>query len=163
MQKVGLLFDCVRSPYDVAHIFQVATALDNCNLYFSGNSIDLCHKKITSKVKSWGIKNIPEYKKFESLEEAADCLHKKEKYLIGTSPNAKKDLYSFDFTLNDSILVFGNESSGLSWKKINLLDDLMKVPMKKDCKFLTLPTVVPIVAYELYRQISGGQNGKSQR
>jgi len=153
MQRIGLLFDCLRAPYDVAHIFQVATALGNCDLYISGDSIDPHHRKIVSKVKSWGIKNIPSFRQFGSLEEAVEKLHNEKKYLVGTSQNADKDLYSFDFTQNYSILVFGTESSGLTRKKSSLLDEIIKIPMKEECQFLTLTIAVPIVAYEFYRQI----------
>ena len=45
-KRIGLLFDCLRAPYDAAHIIQVALAVGNCDLYVSGNSIDLNHKKI---------------------------------------------------------------------------------------------------------------------
>lgn len=153
MQRIGLLFDCLRAPYDIAHIFQVATVLGNCDLYLSGKSINSKHKKIISKVRSWGIKNIPEFRRFESLYDAVNELHNEGKYLIGTSLNTNKDIYSCDFTKNDSIIVFGTESSGLTGRKASFLDELIKIPMEGECKFLTLPTVVPIVAYEFYRQI----------
>lgn len=153
MQRIGLLFDCLRASYDVSHILQVVSALGNCDLYFMGNSIDPYYRKIISKVKSWGIKKIPSFRRFESLEEAIEQLHTEKKYLIGTSLNADKDLYLFDFTQNDSILVFGTESSGLSRRKSLLLDEIIKIPMKKECQFLTLPVAVPIATYEFYRQI----------
>jgi len=153
MQRIGLLFDCLRAPYDVAHIYQIAIALGNCDLYLSGNSIDPNHKKIVSKTRSWGIEEIPPFRKFESLESAAFQLHNEGKYLIGTSPYTNNDLYDIDFTKHDSVIVFGTESSGLTRGKSKLLDELVKIPMSSYCKFLTLPTAVPVVAYEFYRQI----------
>jgi len=153
MQRIGLLFDCLRAPYDIAHIYQVAAALGNCDLYLTGNSIDPKHKKIISKVRSWGIEKIPEFRKLETLESAILKLHDEGKYLIGTSPHTNNNFYDMDFTKHDSIIVFGTESSGLTRKKSNLLDDLIKIPMSSKCKFLTLPTAVPVVAYEFYRQI----------
>ena len=83
--------------------------------------------------------------------------------MIGTSQNANKDLYTFDFTKNETVLVFGTESSGLTKQKAEYLDELIKIPMDDRCKFLTLPTAVPIVAYEFYRQIFGGQNASPKR
>ncbi len=153
MQRIGLLFDCLRAPYDIAHIYQLAIALGNCDLYLTGNSIDIKNKKIISKVKSWGIENIPEFRKFETLESAVSELHNEGKYLIGTSTQTNNELYNLDLTKHDSIIVFGTESSGLTKRKSLLLDDLVKIPMDSRCKFLTLPTVVPVVAYEFYRQI----------
>lgn len=152
-RKIGLLFDYLRAPYDAAHIIQVATALGNCDIYLSGNSINLNHHKIVSKVKSWGIEHIPEITKFDSLEEAVGILHAENKYLIGTSPYADEDLYDVNFPSKDSVLVFGTESSGLTKRKISLLDRIIKIPMSHNCQFLTLTTAVPIVAYEIYRQM----------
>ncbi len=155
-KRIGMLFDCLRAPYDVAHIIQIAVALDICDLYITGSSIDPNNKKVITKVKSWGIEKIPEFIYFQSLEEAVVELHKKNKYLIGTHVSASKSLYSCDFTENDCVIVFGTESSGLILKKVRMLDDLIKIPMSQDCKFLTLPSAVPIIAYEFYRQIIGG-------
>ncbi|MGM0598131.1 MAG: TrmH family RNA methyltransferase [Myxococcota bacterium] len=154
MQRIGLLFDCLRAPYDMAHIYQVATALGNCDLYLSGNCIDPMHKKVVSKVKSWGIEDLPNVQYFPSFEEAINELHQKGKTLLGTSPHTQNSLYSYDLIKRDTVIVFGTESTGLSEKKAGMLDGLVNIPMSKSCKFLTLPTAVPIVAYEYYRQIS---------
>ena len=69
----------------------------------------------------------------------------------------KLNVYDYDFTKRNSVIVFGTESSGLSREKSSLLDSLVKIPMGSECQFLTLPTAVPIVAYEFYRQIREGQ------
>ena len=68
-RRIGMLFDCLRAPYDVAHIIQVASAIGNYDLYLTGNSIDTKNRKIITKVKSWGIKNIPEFQHIGSFEE----------------------------------------------------------------------------------------------
>jgi tRNA G18 (ribose-2'-O)-methylase SpoU len=162
MKRIGLLFDTLRAPYDVAHIMQIAAALGNCDLYVSGNSIDTKHRKITSKVKSWKIKSLPEVTRFNSLEEAAEVLHAQDKYLVGTSPHATRDLYEVDITQRDPVLVFGTESTGLTSKKIELLDTMIKIPMDENCSFLTLPVAVSVAAYEFYRQIRR-KNEKSRR
>jgi len=152
-KRIGLLFDCLRAPYDAAHIFQLASALGNCDLYISGNSIDMNHPKIVAKVKSWGIEKMPMVKKFGALDEAADYLHNNGKYLIGTSPYSNKTLYELDLSEGNKVFVFGTETSGLSEKKIMKLDEMISIPITKETPFLTLPTAVPIVAYEYYRQL----------
>lgn len=154
-KRIGLLFDCLRAPYDAAHIIQVALAVGNCDLYVSGNSIDLNHKKIVSKVKSWGINSYPYVELFENLDLAAQELHNRGKYLIGTSPHSKKSLFDLDLSEGKSVFVFGTESGGLSRGKISKLDELVSVPASGEIPFLTLPTVVPIIAYEYYRQLGG--------
>jgi TrmH family RNA methyltransferase len=154
-KRVGLLFDCLRAPYDAAHIIQVVLAVGNCDLYISGNSIDLNHKKVVSKVKSWGINSYPAFELFKSLDLAAQELHNRGKYLIGTSPHSKRSLFDLDLFDGKSVFVFGTESGGLSREKISKLDELVSVPLSAEVPFLTLPIVVPIIAYEYCRQIGG--------
>ena len=152
-RRIGMLFDCLRAPYDVAHIIQVASALGNCDLYLSGNSIDTNHRKIITKVRSWGIENIPEFQVLGEFEEAVYRLHNLGKYLIGTAVDAKKNLYKTNLLERDSVIVFGTETSGLTKRKQSLLDEIVSIPIEGNCKFLTLPTIVPITAFEYYRQL----------
>jgi TrmH family RNA methyltransferase len=159
-KRIGLLFDCLRAPYDAAHIIQVAMALGNCDIYISGNSIDIKHQKIVSKVKSWGINSYPNIEFFENLGFAVQEMHNRGRYLIGTSPHSKKSIFDLDLSEGKSVFVFGTESGGLSREKISRLDELVSVPATEKVPFLTLTTVVPIIAYEYYRQL-GGKNEES--
>jgi tRNA (cytidine/uridine-2'-O-)-methyltransferase len=159
-KRIGLLFDCLRAPYDTAHIMQVATALGICDLYTSGNSINTNHIKVVSKVRSWGITQIPDFEHFTTFENAIEELHRRNKYLVGTSPHARDDIYTANFTSRDTVIVFGTESSGLTERKASLLDKVVRIPMVEQCKFLTLPTAVPVIAYEFYRQLRSQENGR---
>ena len=154
-KRIGLLFDCLRAPYDAAQIIQVALAVGNCDLYVSGNSINLNHKKIVSKVKSWGINSYPNIEVFGDFYLAVKELHNRGKYLIGTSPHPKKSIFDLNLSEDTNIFVFGTETSGLSKEKILKLDELVSIPTTEEVPFLTLPSVVPIVVYEYYRQLRG--------
>lgn len=156
-KRIGLMFDCLRAPYDAAHIIQVALALDNCDLYLSGDSIDFNNKKIKSKIESWGLRSPRSLESFTTYDQAINKLRGRGKYLIGTSPHATKSLYDLDLREGNQVFVFGNESSGLSRSKILKLDEMVSVPMLGDMEFLTLPVVVPVVAYEYYRQLRYGR------
>jgi tRNA(Leu) C34 or U34 (ribose-2'-O)-methylase TrmL len=152
LQRIELLFDCLRSPYDIAHIIQIALALD-CQIYTSGNCIPFDHYKIKNKVKSWNISNYPDFKHYESFEEAITTLRNQGKYIVGTSGEAKTSYYDLDFSDKQPIIVFGTESTGLSQIKQKMMDELVKMPMKKDVDFLTLPVVVSAIAYDLHKQL----------
>ncbi len=157
-KRIGLFFDCLRAPYDIAQILQVAVALGNCDLYTSGSSIDPRNDKVVGKVRSWGIVDIPNFEHFPTFEIAVRELHRRNKYLIGTSPHATEDVYRTNFASRDSVVVFGTESSGLTSRKSSLLDSMVKIPMDPRCNFLTLPTAVPVIAYEFYRQLRSSKN-----
>lgn len=153
MERIELLFDCLRAPYDASHIIQVAMALGNCDLYLSGRSLDLNNKKVLSKIHSWGIPTLPHVKIFETFDEAVETLHREGRYLVGTMPGIQRTIYEIDFTKGNLVVVFGTESSGLGKRKMDKLDDIVSIPMSNSLQFLTLTVAVPIVAYEFYRQL----------
>lgn len=153
-KKVELLFDTIRSPYDIAHIIQIANAID-CVIYTSGkNSIPFDIPKVVSKIRSWNITSEIKEIHYDTFEEAINDLKSKGKYLIGTSGNANKIFYDLDLPDNkDIVVVFGTETSGLTIAKQKLLDETIKLPMDKSkVDFLTLPVAVSAIAYELYRK-----------
>ena len=70
MKKVELLFDTIRSPYDIAHIIQIANAID-CVIYTAGkNSIPFDIPKVVNKVKSWNITGEVKEIHYDTFEEA---------------------------------------------------------------------------------------------
>lgn len=155
MKKVELLFDALRSPYDMAHIIQIAQSID-AKVYTSGNSLSFDIPKVKSKVRSWNIKDGFKATHYATFEEAVNDLRGKGKFLLGTSGETDKILYDVKLPLNqDIVIVFGTESSGLTKAKQAMLDDVVKLPMDKSkVDFLTLPVAASAMAYELYRQYS---------
>ena len=154
MKRVELLFDTIRSPYDIAHIIQIANAID-CVIYTAGkNCIPFDLPKIVNKVKSWNITGEITEIHYDTFEQAICDLKSKDKYLVGTSGNTDKIFYDLEIPEGkDIVVVFGTETSGLTTAKQNLLDATVKLPMDKSkVDFLTLPVAVSAIAYELYRK-----------
>lgn len=157
-KRIGLLFDSLRSPYDIANIIQVAIALD-CDIYTSGSCIDFNNRKIVNKVNSWKTTTYPKITHFDTIEEAIHEFHRQGKKVYGTSPHATSDFYNIDINKENIIIAFGNESKGFSKKAMSLMDDIMLLPMK-NLNFLTLPIAVSAVAFELNRQLNIKSNNK---
>lgn len=154
MKKVELLYDTIRSPYDMAHIIQIAKSIDAI-VYTSGkNSLPFDIPKVKKKVASWNILGEFNEIHYETFNEAIIDLRAKGKYLVGTSGEVNKIFYEVELPIDrDIVVVFGTESSGLTLEKQSMLDDVVKLPMDKDkVDFLTLPVVTSAMAYELYRQ-----------
>ncbi len=152
MRRVELLFDAIRSPYDIAHIIQIARSIDAI-VYTSGKGalpFDL------PKVRSWNMKSDFSEIHYDTFEEAVDDLHAKGKYLLGTSGDAKRDFFKVNLPESrDVVMVFGTEATGLTKYKQALLDGVVKLPMdERKVDFLTLPVVTSAVAYELYRRFN---------
>lgn len=161
-KKISFLFDALRSPYDAAQIIQTANALD-AKIYLSGASIDIDNRKIISKVRSWKMIGFPDIQRYDTFNDAVRDLHDQGKNLVGTSPNYGQDFYELDLTDRERIIVFGTETSGLSRVKANQLDAIVRLPMVESCSFLTLPTVVPAMAWEFYRQLRNNENQTTKR
>lgn len=151
MKKIELLFDCIRAPYDIANIIQVAFALD-CKLYTSGNCVAFDSHKVKHKLQSWKISEFPSITHYQNLTEAIADLKNKNKFIVGTSGNADRSYYDIDFSDKQPVIIFGNELSGIPLSKQHLLDVMVKLPMSSGMEFLTLPVAVPAIAYDLYRQ-----------
>lgn len=152
MKKIRLLYDCLRAPYDAAHIIQIAKALGNCEIYLTGNCVDINRNKIKSKIESWGITILPPIKYYKSLLDAVEDLHSQGINTVGTTSHTNKDFYDLDLYDGNSVIVFGAESSGLSKQKMSYLNDLVKLPMGEGIDFLTLPIASSAIAYEINRQ-----------
>ena len=160
MKRVELLFDTIRSPYDIAHIIQIANAID-CVIYTAGkNSIPFDIPKVVSKVKSWNITGKIKEIHYDTFEEAIKDLRSKGKYLIGTSGNSNKIFYDLDLPSDkDIVVVFGTETSGLTIAKQKMLDETIKLPMDKSkVDFLTLPVAVSAIGYGKYIVIAPSMN-----
>lgn len=154
---IRLVFDCLRSPYDFAHILQVALALEDCEIFVTGSSINHTNPKVMTKLRSWcyhfqdQLATLRIYY-YDTFVNCIDQLKSAGIKLIGTSPNAIQSFYDLDFSRQEIAIVFGTESYGLSNIKSRTLDDMVKIPMSSRIKFLTLPVVVTAVAYEIHRQ-----------
>ena len=151
-KRIGLLFDSLRSPYDIANIIQVAIALD-CDIYTSGSCIDFNNKKIVGKVNSWKATTYPRIIHFDKIEDAIKALHQQGIKVYGTSPHATEDFYSINAVEENVVIAFGTETTGLSKKAMEMMDGVTTLPMK-NLGFLTLSVAVSAIAYELNRQIN---------
>ncbi len=155
MKKVELLFYTIRSPYDMAHIVQIAESIDAVVYTAGDNCLSFDIPKVQSKVRSWNIKDGFKVKRhYATFEEAVSDLKSQGKYLVGTSGEVDKIFYEEKLPADkDVVLVFGTESTGLTPKMRDMLDTVVKLPMDKNkVDFLTYPVAVSAMAYELYRR-----------
>jgi tRNA G18 (ribose-2'-O)-methylase SpoU len=155
---IKLVYDCIMAPFDIANILQVALAIGDCALYFTGNCVRHDHPKVISRISSWSSKirkmGYPNFNiyYYATLEELAVEFKRDQILLIGTSPTAEKSFYDVNFKNNEFAIVFGQEITGLSKHKIPLMEEIVKIPMNEDIDFMTLSVATPIVAYEIARQ-----------
>ncbi|RMH59870.1 MAG: tRNA (cytidine(34)-2'-O)-methyltransferase [Candidatus Hydrogenedentota bacterium] len=69
--------------------------------------------------------------------------------LVFVDPLGRAPFFSFDWSPND-VLLFGRESTGLSW----IGDNSVYIPMAADCRSINLSNAVAIVAYHVAQRFS---------
>ncbi len=156
MDKLVLVFDCLRDPRDLASMIHLAFAT-NTKIILTGNSLPPNHYKVLNILASWA-PNISENeinKKVQVQQDFSKCIKKlkQKKYTIfGTSANFGTNFYKKDFTKEKHAIVFGTETSGLSKQKVQELEEILMVPMKNKTKFYTIPSITPAITLEILRQ-----------
>lgn len=155
-KKLALLFDSIRDPRDLAEMIFLSLALD-VKIILTGSSLSPSHPKVIKIINSWmpGFKANPELDNVETKDDFFKTIkgYKKRGFLvIGTSPNSKNNLFSQNYSKGKHLVVFGNESSGLSEKKLCEMNTTVSAPMKNNTKFFTIRAIAPVFGYELLRQ-----------
>jgi 23S rRNA (uridine2479-2'-O)-methyltransferase len=74
--------------------------------------------------------------------------------LVGADEGAHTDLAAFDFTA-PTVLVFGNETHGLSRAYRDACDEVVRVPMRGSASSLNVSGAASIAIYEVARQRTG--------
>ena len=77
---------------------------------------------------------------------------KKNERIILVTTKAANSYTEFTFKINDTVL-FGRESAGVPNKVHELINEKIKIPMKKNKRSLNLATSVGIVLAEQVRQL----------
>lgn len=156
LDKLILVFDCLKDPRDMANIIHLSLAT-NTKVILTGNSLPKNHYKVLKILNSW-IPNISEKeieKKVKNEMDFFKCIEKlkKNKYTIyGTSPNFGENFYKKDFRKLKHAIIFGTESSGLSKEKITKMEEIVQIPMKNNTRFYTITTIAPAITLEILRQ-----------
>jgi len=156
LDKLVLIYDCLRDPRDIAQIIHLAFAT-NTKAILTGNSLSLAHFKVVNILKSWlpevNEKTILKLVSFEpDYFKCVKSLKKKGFVIFGTSPKAKISLFSSNLSKGKHAIVFGTETSGLSKAKTSVLDGMLSVPMQNKTNFFTISAIAPVICFEGLRQ-----------
>lgn len=150
MNKTVFLYDCIRSPFDIAQIIQMREKTD-IEVVTSRASLPYNHQKVLQKCSIK--KNIKEIKNYNNLEELLNLYKNNDYVLIGTSPASTTSLFDLNLKGKNVVFVYGNESSGLPNNVQKMMDQMIILPMNdENLSFMTLPVVTGAIAAEVYRE-----------
>ncbi len=157
-ERMTIVLDCIRKAQNLGAILRLALA-SNADVYLTGDSLEHTHPKVRTQMQKWArlpsfadLETLVDVKYADTLEELVNEFRAKGYRIIGTSPHAEAIYTDVDYTTDDFIMVFGPEVSGLSRRKLEMMDTIVKIPMLGDVDSLNLATSVAIVLYEALRQ-----------
>ncbi len=154
MKRIRLALVNLNKPHDLAVVAQTALALQCVEVFLVGNTLDLTHPKVLSKVRSWNIN--PAH--LQSLQTSrVPKLAELDGYrLIGLMPSGGGSL--FDMSVTDIDLFVLGGANGLSSADEKLLDAKITLDCDARVPFLTVASVVPTVCFYLDYKLSGGNS-----
>ena len=153
-----VVLDCIRKAQNLGAVMRLVLA-SNADVYLTGDALKHTHPKVKTQMQKWArlpnfadVETLVDVKYADTLEELVNDFRAKGYRIIGTSPHAEAIYADIDYTTDDFVIVFGTEVSGLSRKKLEMMDTTVKIPMLGNVDSLNLATSVAVVIYEVLRQ-----------
>lgn len=153
-----IVLDCIRKAQNLGAVMRLVMA-SNANIYLTGDALKHTHHKVKTQMQKWArlpvfgdVETLVDVKYSDTLEELVNDLRAKGYRIIGTSPHAEAIYTDLDYTNDDFAIVFGPEVSGLSRKKLDMMDEIVTIPMLGTVDSLNLATSVAVIMYEILRQ-----------
>jgi tRNA G18 (ribose-2'-O)-methylase SpoU len=151
---LGVVFDRPTGPGNIGSIIRSADAFGADGLIVTGHAADVYDPK-SVRASTGSIFAVPAVRvpsQREVMEWVADQRSLGNPIVVvGTDEHGTADIYDFDLT-QPTLLLIGNETSGLSaaWKE--LADQLVRIPMTGSASSLNAANAATAVLYEASRQ-----------
>jgi TrmH family RNA methyltransferase len=151
---LALVFDRSSSPGNLGTLIRSGDALGASGLVITGHSIDLYDpetiRATTGSFFSFPSIRLPSYRELipwiESLKKKMPDLQ-----IVATDETGKKNAFDHDFK-NPTILLVGNEKSGLSAAYKEMADATVRIPIQGFASSLNVACATSIILYEIDRQ-----------
>jgi tRNA G18 (ribose-2'-O)-methylase SpoU len=151
---LGVVFDRPTGPGNIGSIIRSADAFGADGFIVTGHAADIYDPKAVraSTGSLFALPSVRVPSQREVMEwVAAQRAAGVPIVVVGTDEHGSVDVYDFDFT-QPTLLLVGNETSGLSaaWKE--LADELVRIPMGGAASSLNAANAATAVLYEASRQ-----------
>ncbi|MFE6779279.1 TrmH family RNA methyltransferase [Streptomyces sp. NPDC057702] len=151
---LGVAFDRPTSPGNIGSIIRSADAFGADGLIVSGHAADVydakCVRASTGSLFALPSVRVPAHRDVADWV-AARRAGGQPIVIVGTDEHGDSDVFDFDFT-RPTLLVIGNETSGLSNAWRETCDHLVRIPMGGAASSLNAANAATAVLYEISRQ-----------
>ena len=145
---IVFVLDNIEKPGNFGAICRTAVAANVNNIFLTGKEIDIFNPNVIKSSEGLIFNLNIEYIQKEDLVQKLKNNNYK---VIGALTNGSVSYASLDYKEKIAI-VLGSESKGLDLEWNNLLDEKIKIPMKKNIDSLNLSVSAAIIVYEILRQ-----------
>jgi TrmH family RNA methyltransferase len=151
---LGVLFDRPTSPGNIGSIIRSADAFGADGLIVTGHAADVYDTK-SVRASTGSLFALPAVR-VPSHREVAEWLDTKKAQghpivIVGTDEDGEADIFDFDLT-QPTLLLIGNETTGLSTAWRDLCDHVVSIPMTGSASSLNAANAATAVLYEASRQ-----------
>ena len=149
IRTLGVALDKLQDPGNFGTIVRTSRATDVDGLWVSRNSVDLYHPKlIMASAGGWfqlpmGIS--------EDLNTEVLHLQSQGMQVVATVPNSNINYWQIDLR-KPTLIILGNEGSGISTNLIKLADYTVKIPLSNGIESLNVAISTAIILSEVQRQ-----------
>ncbi|MCL2931433.1 MAG: RNA methyltransferase [Trichodesmium sp. MAG_R03] len=146
---LGVALDKIQDPGNLGTIIRTAVATNIDGLFVSRDSVDLYHPKVVrASAGEWF--NLQKAIS-EDLKDKVLQLQSKGLQVLATVPSSTINYWEIDLR-KPTLIVVGNEGSGVSTDLINLADYSVKIPLSNGVESLNVAISTAIILYEVQRQ-----------
>ncbi|MFF5249876.1 TrmH family RNA methyltransferase [Streptosporangium sp. NPDC000095] len=160
---LGVVFDRPTSPGNIGSIIRSADALGAHGLIVAGHAADVYDPK-SVRASTGSLFSLPAVRVPAPSDVlgwvAAQRDRGKPIVVVGTDEHGDRDVFDFDFT-QPTLLLVGNETSGLSGTWREACDTMVSIPMAGAASSLNAANAATAILYEASRQrITAARTGR---
>lgn len=148
-QPLFLIIDQIQDPGNLGAMIRSADAAGIDGIIIGQDSVELYNSKVIRSAMG-SIFHLPIVTDID-LDKVLDGLKNKGVIIYGTSPHANHIYYDLPLKENIAIII-GNEAKGLSESRIEMVDEMMRIPIVGRAESLNAAMATSIILYEHVRQ-----------
>ncbi|MEN9204964.1 MAG: RNA methyltransferase [Thermostichales cyanobacterium SZTDM-1c_bins_54] len=147
--QLGLALQTLQDPGNVGTILRTAVAVGADALWLTPDSVDPEHPKLLRASAGQWFQLIPQV--LRDPEDFFATCRQRGVQIVATSAQGSRLYWEVDWRLPSLILV-GNEGSGLGRDWLGVADQIVRIPMEAGVESLNVGISAGLILYEAYRQ-----------
>lgn len=149
---IFVIADTLQDPGNMGTIIRTAEAFGCKGIFVSKNSVDVYSDKVVRSTMG-ALFNIPVIQECDIIS-LITTMKQKKISICAFSLDADKSLSNFKFKNNTAVII-GNESKGISKQILDVVDNKIKIDMTGKSQSLNASVAGAVAIYEISKQLNG--------